>query len=114
MQSASNITNSNQYEDVTNKVTINEDNISTLQGELVVDGSNLSVGGAWLAKNTTPNNTAIGYQTLINSTADNNTAVGCQALTTSTTGYLNTAIGTYSMYYLTEGINNAAIGFCFR
>jgi len=80
--------------------------ITDLQDNLVVTGTNLSVGGDWLAQNTTANNTAMGYQT-----ADNNTAVGCQALTLSTTGYLNTGVGTYSMYYLTKGINNTAIGF---
>jgi len=77
----------------------------------VVTGSNLSVGGNWLAKNTADNNTAVGCQTLTASNAGNNTAVGCQALTSSTTSYLNTGVGTYSMYYLTKVVNNTAVGF---
>jgi len=66
--------------------------ITDLQDNIVITGSNLSVGRNWLAQNTTSNNTAIGYQTLTGSTADNNTAVGCQAHTSSTTGYLNTGV----------------------
>jgi len=67
--------------------------ITNLQDKIVITGTNLSVGGNWLAQNTTANNTVVGYQTLTASTADNNTAVGDQALTLSTTGYLNQGLG---------------------
>jgi len=99
---------------VVDKVTVIENDVSSLQGLVVVDQSNLSVGQDWLKQNTTAHNTAIGYQALHVSKNDNNTALGCQALTSLTSGYLNTALGTYSMYYTTEGINNTAVGFMHR
>jgi len=47
-------------------VNTNTTNITTLQDELVVSGSNLSVGGDWLANYTssTQGCTAVGYQAM--------------------------------------------------
>jgi len=44
MQSASNITNSNKYEDVLDKVTVIDSNVSTLQSYNVSKGTNFCVG----------------------------------------------------------------------
>jgi len=112
MQSASNITNSNQYEDVTTKVTINEGNISTLQGELIVDGSNLLVGGDWLANytSTTQGCTAVGYQAMENNVSGQfSTGIGTGALGALTTGPNNTAVG-QSALTLSNGANDTALG----
>jgi len=44
MQSANNITNSNKYEDVVDKVTVIENNVLTLQSYTVSKGTNFGVG----------------------------------------------------------------------
>jgi len=44
MQSASNITNSNEYEDVVDKITVIDSNVSTLQSYTVLKGTNFGVG----------------------------------------------------------------------
>jgi len=48
MQSANNITNSNLYDDLDSKVTVNEGNISTFQGYIVSNGTNFGVGPSTL------------------------------------------------------------------
>jgi len=61
MQSASNITNSNEYEDVVDKVTVIENNVSTLQSYTVSIGTNFGVGpGVFQELTTGTQNTAIG------------------------------------------------------
>jgi len=62
MQSARNITNWNEYEDVVDKVTVIENNVSTLQSYTVSKGQNFGIGPDVfqdLTKGT--QNTAIGY-----------------------------------------------------
>jgi len=44
MQSASNFTNSNKYDDVVDKITIIDSNVSTLQSYTVLKGTNFGVG----------------------------------------------------------------------
>jgi len=62
MQSASNITNSNEYDDVVDKVTIIDSNISTLQSYTVSKGTNFGIGPDVLQDLTTgTQNTATGY-----------------------------------------------------
>jgi len=61
MQSASNITNSNKYEDVVDKVPVIENNVSALQNYTVSKGQNFGVGPDVLQDLTTrTKNTAIG------------------------------------------------------
>jgi len=61
MQSASNVTNSNKYEDVVDKVTVIENNVSTLQSYTVSIGTNFGIGPDVFQELTTGmQNTAIG------------------------------------------------------
>jgi len=100
MQSVSNIANLNKYEVVVDKVTVIENNVSNLQGDLFVDGSNLLVGGDWLANYSNP--------------TQEGTAVGFQAMQNTTTGQFPTGIGVGALGSQTTGANNTAVGYCYR
>jgi hypothetical protein len=98
--------------------TINNVNaVSTLQGELVVNNSNLSVGGNWLQNAYSDAwGTAVGMYALADlntaSVSDggyNNTACGFAALRTLVNGEKNTAVGARTLYYCTAS-NNTAVG----
>jgi len=79
MQSASNVTNSNEYEEVVDKVTVIENNVSTLQSYTVSIGTNFGVGpGVFQELSTGTQNTAIG----------NSATGGPYKLTTKCNGWL--------------------------
>jgi len=98
MQSASNITNSNKYEDVVDKVTVLENNVSTLQSYTVSSGTNFGIGpGVFNSLTTGMQNTAIG----------NSAAVGAYKLTTRTG---NVMVGYNSGGTCEDGSNNTFLG----
>jgi hypothetical protein len=81
MQRARNVTNSNKYEEVVNKFTIIENNVSTLQSYTVSNGTNFGIGPSVFNNLTTgTQNTAIG----------NSAAGGPHKLTTVNNNFLGT------------------------
>jgi len=98
MQSASNITNSNKYEVVVNKVTVIENNVLTLQSYTVSSGTNCGIGpGVFNDLTTGTQNTAIG----------NSAAGGPYKLTT---GSGNAMVGYNSGGTCEDGSNNTFLG----
>jgi len=98
MQSVSNITNSNEYEEVVDKVTVTEKNVSTLQSYTVSNGTNVGIGpGIFQELTTGTQNTAIG----------NATAGGPYKLTT---GSGNVMVGYNSGGICETGLNNTFLG----
>jgi len=98
MQSASNITNLNEYEDVVDKVTVIENNVSTLQSYTVSIGTNFGVGpGVFQELTTGTQNTTIG----------NAAAGGPYKLTT---GSGNVMVGYNSGGTCENGLNNTFLG----
>jgi len=104
MQSASNITNSNKYEDVVDKVTVAENNVSTLQSYTFSIGTNFGVGpGVFQEVTTGMQNTAIGNSATGGpyklTTGSGNVMVGYNSGCTCENGLNNTFLGTNTQLY---------------
>jgi len=103
MQSAINITNSNEYEETKGNVTIIEDNLSKLQSYTVSEGTNFGVGPSVFDDLTTgTQNTAIGnlaaggpYKV---STGSGNVMVGYNSGGSCESGSNNTFLGTNTQF----------------
>jgi len=75
-----NITNLKMYEDVVDKITVIGSNVSNLQGQLVLVGTNLSVGEKWKDMYTPSNDTGVGVGALgLNCMASACMAIGYNA-----------------------------------
>jgi len=86
--------------------------ISTLQGELAVVSSNLSVGGIWKDMSTTNNNTGVGVGALGTNVATSDcTAVSYNAMNSCTTGGNNTGVGSGALQNITTNGNSTAVGY---
>jgi len=98
MQSASNITNSNKYEVVVYKVTVIENNVSTLKSYTISNGTNFGIGpNVFQDLTTRTQNTAIG----------NSATGGTYGLTT---GSKNVMVGYNSGSGCETGSNNTFLG----
>jgi len=87
--------------------------ITTLQDELIIEGTNLSVGEAWSDMSSVNYNMGVGVGALgTNCTsASECMAVSYNAMNSVTTGGKNAAIGSQCLPNITEGFNSIGLGF---
>jgi len=114
MQSAINITNSNEYEDKKESVTVIENNLSKLQSYTVSEGTNFGVGPSIFDKLTTGmQNTAIGNLAARGlyrlTTGSRNVMVGYNSGGSCETGSNNTFLGTNTQFKPGQSAFNGSI-----
>jgi len=94
-------------------INTNTTNITTLQNELIVEGTNLSVGEAWSDMSYVDYNMGVGVGALGTkcTLASECNAVGYNAMNSITTGGNNTTIGSQCLPNITAGFNSIGLGF---